>query len=92
VLDHFAIVKGPELPECSDGIDNDGDGDLDYPADPLCRGTWDDDEMTNKCGLLGAEALLFLAGIGAWNRLGRKRAPRHETEGCDPRGARSQAS
>lgn len=26
----------PEAPECSDGIDNDADGDTDYPDDPSC--------------------------------------------------------
>jgi hypothetical protein len=24
------------LPQCNDGLDNDGDGDIDYPADPGC--------------------------------------------------------
>lgn len=28
--------------QCSDGIDNDGDGAVDYPADKQCAG-WDDD-------------------------------------------------
>jgi hypothetical protein len=37
VLDHFQIVKGPPLPVCSDGIDNDGDALLDFPADPGCQ-------------------------------------------------------
>ncbi len=32
------------LPECSDGIDNDGDGLIDYPADPGCESPEDDDE------------------------------------------------
>jgi len=36
VLDHFQIVKGPALPVCSDGIDQDGDGDFDHPSDPGC--------------------------------------------------------
>lgn len=31
-------------PQCSDGIDNDGDGKVDYPADPGCDGPDDNDE------------------------------------------------
>ncbi|MFH1591736.1 MAG: PKD domain-containing protein [archaeon] len=30
--------------ECNDGIDNDGDGDIDYPADPDCDDPYDDME------------------------------------------------
>lgn len=33
------------LPECLDGIDNDGDGLVDYPADPGCAGPSDNNEM-----------------------------------------------
>ena len=44
-----AICEGPEMPsclrglgfyraECSDGIDNDGDGRIDHPDDPGCAG------------------------------------------------------
>jgi hypothetical protein len=36
VLDHFQIVKGPALPACSNGSDDDGDGAVDFPADPGC--------------------------------------------------------
>ncbi len=32
-------------PQCSDGIDNDGDGLVDFPADPGCSSTTDDDEF-----------------------------------------------
>ncbi len=31
-------------PQCSDGIDNDGDGDIDYPADDDCESASDDKE------------------------------------------------
>ncbi len=30
--------------QCSDGIDNDGDGKIDYPSDPGCSSTTDDNE------------------------------------------------
>ena len=33
------------LPQCSDGIDNDGDGLVDFPADPGCFGPTDNDEF-----------------------------------------------
>ncbi len=40
---------GPDgPPECSDGIDNDGDGVIDFPADPGCDSPEDDDER-NEC-------------------------------------------
>ncbi len=32
-----ATAFGPSPPACSDGVDNDGDGFIDYPADPGCR-------------------------------------------------------
>jgi hypothetical protein len=36
------------LPQCSDGIDNDGDGKIDYPNDPGCFSPNQDDE-TDDC-------------------------------------------
>lgn len=35
-------------PKCSDGVDNDGDGKIDYPADPGCYAPNQDDE-TDDC-------------------------------------------
>jgi hypothetical protein len=37
-------------PQCSDGIDNDGDGKIDFPADPGCTDASDNDE-TDIAGL-----------------------------------------
>lgn len=37
----------PALPECSDGIDNDGDGRIDFPNDPGCTNSEDDSEKDN---------------------------------------------
>lgn len=34
----------PSVSACSDGIDNDGDGKSDYPADPGCQSAGDNDE------------------------------------------------
>lgn len=34
----------PVVKQCGDGIDNDGDGEIDYPADPGCANVTDDDE------------------------------------------------
>ena len=47
-----------------------GDGDVDFPADSLCKELPDNDELANTptCGLLGIEPLLALAAI--W--LGRR--------------------
>jgi hypothetical protein len=38
-------TPSPPPPQCSDGIDNDGDGYIDYPADPGCTDSNDDDEL-----------------------------------------------
>jgi len=37
-------------PQCSDGIDNDGDGKIDYPADPDCTGANDTTESAVPTG------------------------------------------
>ncbi len=44
--DAFKIASSgpPPVFQCSDGIDNDGDGNIDYPADPGCSSATDDDE------------------------------------------------
>ncbi len=36
-------------PQCSDGVDNDGDGKIDFPADPGCDSRQDDDERNFQC-------------------------------------------
>jgi hypothetical protein len=38
-------TASPVPPQCSDGIDNDGDGFTDYPDDLKCTGPLDDDEF-----------------------------------------------
>lgn len=43
VLDHFRIVKGPALPACSNGIDDDADGLVDL-GDSGCASASDDSE------------------------------------------------
>ncbi|MFH1770975.1 MAG: myxococcus cysteine-rich repeat containing protein [archaeon] len=43
--EYFSVEESEEpLPECSDGIDNDGDNLIDYPNDPGCDSLTDDDE------------------------------------------------
>lgn len=42
--DNGVHITLPPPPQCSDGIDNDGDGNVDYPNDPACTGPDDDDE------------------------------------------------
>jgi len=42
----FCVERTQESrPACSDGVDNDGDGLIDYPVDPGCEAAEDDDEM-----------------------------------------------
>jgi hypothetical protein len=46
-----ALLSGPAaaqvigVPECEDGIDNDGDGLIDFPADPGCTSPTDNSEV-----------------------------------------------
>jgi hypothetical protein len=42
--DPCAPEEPPKKPECSDEIDNDKDGKIDFPADPGCESPEDDDE------------------------------------------------
>lgn len=42
---HSIFPKIDVAPACSDGIDNDGDGLIDYPADPGCDSSADNDEF-----------------------------------------------
>src|SRR5262249_45636311 len=37
------------LAQCADGVDNDGDGKIDYPHDPGCTSFEDDDEGDDTC-------------------------------------------
>lgn len=62
-----SAVAGPEThykyekvltPACSDGMDNDADGMMDYPNDPQCKSSLDNDETANADG-----------SVGPWNRI-----------------------
>lgn len=44
VTSNFTVTITP-APQCSDGIDNDGDGFIDYPDDPDCTSPMDDSEF-----------------------------------------------
>jgi hypothetical protein len=39
----------PAYAQCHDGVDNDGDGDTDYPDDPGCTSIEDDSEINPQC-------------------------------------------
>ena len=45
------LSMGMPPPACGDGLDNDGDGLVDYPADPGCRSFWDNNEHGIPCKL-----------------------------------------
>ena len=62
VADEFLVESTVgDDPECSDGIDNDGDGETDFPGDAQCRHGSDDRERTlRSCGL-GFEIVLVPA-------------------------------
>ncbi len=55
------------LPQCSDGVDNDGDGKVDS-SDPGCSGALDDDEADAPTGQVIADG--FESGLGAWTVTG----------------------
>lgn len=77
----FTITVSP--PACSDGIDNDGDGLIDWDGaglgapDPQCGQPWRDNERPNSsggCGL-GPELAFILPALAALRR-SRRRDPR----------------
>ncbi len=43
-----AIFNSSSSSQCSDGVDNDGDGLIDFPADPGCSSASDNDERTPR--------------------------------------------
>ncbi len=51
LADGSATMESCEPPECSDGIDDDGDGAIDFPDDPGCADAADNDELTDDCTL-----------------------------------------
>ncbi len=53
-------AKRDPPPACSDGIDNDGDGVTDYPADPGCFSAVDDTEDAGS-GAAGASDVIYYA-------------------------------
>jgi hypothetical protein len=54
------IAPGDPPPQCSNGIDDDGDGRVDYPADPGCFASNDDDE-TEGTGASGVSPNIYFA-------------------------------
>ncbi|MCK4553555.1 dockerin type I repeat-containing protein [Candidatus Parcubacteria bacterium] len=47
------IVINPSFPECSDGLDNDADGLIDFPNDPGCSSALDNDETNLPASFCG---------------------------------------
>jgi hypothetical protein len=63
VVGQIASIEVVITRQCSNGIDDDGDTFVDFPADPQCRSASDNDELTNpSCGL-GAELALAMAAL-----------------------------
>ncbi len=50
------------LPHCSDGIDNDGDGLVDYPNDPGCASATDNDEYETSGGVCDVDNFYVPSG------------------------------
>jgi hypothetical protein len=66
-------VAWPAAAPCNDGIDNDADGRIDYPADSDCRDA-SDVEQRSGCGL-GAELVPALAWLTRRFRRSASRVP-----------------
>lgn len=60
-------VCDAKLPRCANGLDDDGDGRADFPADNGCASASDPSEQRPACGL-GTELVLFLPALGALAR------------------------
>jgi hypothetical protein len=61
------------IPQCADGIDNDGDGLVDWPADPDCLGPNDDAEYKPAhCGLGAELAAVLPLVMGLRSRVRRR--------------------
>jgi Bacterial Ig-like domain (group 1) len=57
----------PPVTECSDGIDNDGDGQVDFPADPGCDDAQDDTEVSEGSETIFADSEVTIGyGKGAF--------------------------
>lgn len=59
----------PPKSQCSDGIDNDGDGLIDYPEDPGCSSPSDDDESNPRCELPTFGQTVDLSGCAVGDSL-----------------------
>ncbi len=60
--DILAVI---EQRSCSDGLDDDGDGFTDYPADPQCTNANDDSELIPAVPTLGLPGTMLLVGLMA---------------------------
>jgi hypothetical protein len=58
--DILAVI---EQKSCSDGLDDDGDGLTDYPADPECANANDDSESIPGVPALGLPGMMLLVGM-----------------------------
>jgi mono/diheme cytochrome c family protein len=56
------------IPQCSNGVDDDGDGQTDYPADPECAAPGDDRESPGAACGLGFEVAFVLGGLALRRR------------------------
>ncbi|EIT70018.1 MULTISPECIES: OmpA family protein [Hydrocarboniphaga] len=56
------VPAPPPPPQCSDGIDNDGDGAIDFPADKGCTDASDNDEYNPICKAPGPGEPMTLEG------------------------------
>lgn len=61
---HVVPPPPPPPPQCSDGIDNDGDGQIDYPADRGCTDANDNDEYNPICKAPDPGQPMTLDGCG----------------------------
>jgi putative hemolysin len=61
------VASGGTITQCSDSIDNDGDGNIDYPADSGCTGPTDDDENLAPTASITGSTALTVGQTGTWD-------------------------
>jgi hypothetical protein len=84
--DILAVI---EQKSCSDGLDDDGDGFTDYPADPECASGNDDSESIPGVPALGLPGMLLLIGtmlLTGANRIGDQCRSSRRASGSTPSG------
>ncbi|MBI2096885.1 MAG: hypothetical protein HYT40_01890, partial [Candidatus Sungbacteria bacterium] len=75
----LTVTATPPSPQCSDGIDNDGDTKIDFPADPGCTDATDNDETDSPPPPPPTGPSAALSTVASGDLVGVMSAPTFET-------------